>query len=197
VTLALNATESMTITTTLSTTGSQSDTGKATTDTFDPNLANNTATVPTSVATPGGPTGGGILSQGQQLTVADPAVKGTIKVTTGTLALTTDVGPCPNITTVTCKSEGLNVVPHGTPNGQIVTEVFNSGRPSPFVPIWKVKFFYFKDNLIDQPLLPCPHYLVPKPPPSGTVCEYFRTTNLHGDAIVYLAVGANDGRTHR
>ena len=79
------------------------------------------------------------------------------------MALTTDVGPCPPLG-VSCKSEALNVVPHGTPNGQIVTEVFDTGRPSPFVPIWKVKFFYFKNDNIDHPLPACPHYLVPKPP---------------------------------
>ena len=139
--------------------GSLSDTATASSTTFDPNTANNSASVTTTVAAAGGPTGGGVLSAGQQLTVADPAVTGTIKVQTGTLALTTDVAPCPTNVSFTCKSEALNMVPHGTPNGQIVTEVFDSGRPSPLVPIWKVKFFYFKDDLIDHPLPLCPRVL--------------------------------------
>jgi uncharacterized repeat protein (TIGR01451 family) len=196
--LALNASITVTITVTLPNTGSLSDTASATATSFDPNTANNTASVNTTVAAVGGSQGGGILNQGQQLTVADTAINGTVKVTTGTLALTTDVAPCPtNIATISCKSEALNMEPHGTPNGQIVTEVFDSGRPSPFIPIWAVRFFYFKADNIDHPMPLCPHYLVPNPGPSGNVCEYFRYMNLQGHAIVFLAVGANDARSHR
>jgi uncharacterized repeat protein (TIGR01451 family) len=196
--LALSASITVTITVTLPSTGSLSDTASATTTSFDPNTANNTASVNTTVAAVGGSQGGGILNQGQQLTVTDPAINGTIKVTSGTLALTTDVAPCPtNIPTISCKSEALNMEPHGVPNGQIVTEVFDSGRPSPFIPIWLVKFFYFKSDNIDHPMPLCPHYLVPNPGPSGNVCEYFRYMNLQGHAIVFLAVGANDARSHR
>ena len=88
--------------------------------------------------------------------------------------------------------------PHGAPNGQIVTEVFDSGRPSPFVPIWKVKFFYFKSDHIDHPLPACPHYLVPKPPPSGTICEYFRYDEpAWGTRSCTPRSGPDDSRMHR
>ncbi len=197
--LAPGASVSIVISLTPTSGTSLSDQATVSSATFDPDLSNNTsALVTTALGAPGGPSGGGILNTGQQLTVADTAVKGTVKVTTGTLALTTDVAPCPTTgVTFTCQSEALNMEPHGTPNGQIVTEVFDSGRPSPFIPIWKVKFFYFKDDLINHPLPLCPHYLVPKPGPGGNLCEYFRWMDLHGHAIVYLAVGANDARTHR
>ena len=146
----------------------------------------------------GGPSGGGVLNAGQQITVADTLVNGQVKVQNGTVPLSASVGACPAVPTVHCKSEALGVLPHGTSNGQVLTEVFDTGRPSPFVLIPFVKFFYFKDSdNVDHPLPACPHYLVPKPAASGTPCEYFRWMNLQGHAIVYVAFGAQDPRTHR
>jgi hypothetical protein len=154
--------------------------------------------VTTTVAAPGGPVGGGVLNAGQQITVADTAVNGTVKVQNGTVPLTADVHPCPVAPNVHCKSEALGVLPNAIPNGQILTEVFDTGRPSPFVLIPFVKFFWFKDaDKVDHPLPACPHYLVPKPAASGTPCEYFRWMNLQGHAIVYVAFSAQDPRTHR
>jgi uncharacterized repeat protein (TIGR01451 family) len=198
--LAVNSSVTVTITVTLPSTGTFTDTASATTTSFDPNTANNTASVNTPVSAVGGPQGGGILNQGQQLTVnsgTTTGTSGTIKVQNGTVPLTIAIKPqsqCP--VGATCKSDLLDIEPHAVPAGQTLTETFDSGRPSPFVPILFVKFFVFK-NGVDKPLPFCRPYLKPQPLPDGSSCEYFRYMTLQGHAVVLIALGADDPVHHR
>jgi uncharacterized repeat protein (TIGR01451 family) len=190
----------ITITATTSGTGSVTNTGTVSSSTFDPNPSNNSSSVNTTIAAAGGSSGGGILNQGQQLTVnsgTSTNTSGTVKVQTGTVPLTLAIRPqsqCP--VGATCKSDILDIEPHANPSGQVLTAVFDTGRPSPFVLIPFVKFFINK-NGVDKPLPFCRPYFKPQPLPDGSACEFFRWMNLQGHAIVYVALGANDPRLHR
>jgi uncharacterized repeat protein (TIGR01451 family) len=193
--MAPSATITIGISLTPTAAGSLSDTATASSTTFDPNTANNSASVTTTVAAAGGATGGGVLNTGQQLTVNGTGTTGTVKVQTGTVPLTLAIEPtCP--VGATCKSPVLDIEPHATPAGQVLTAVYDTGKPSPFVLIPFVKFFIYK-NGVDKPLPFCKPYLKPQPLPDGSACEYFRWMNLQGHAIVYIALGANDPRVHR
>jgi uncharacterized repeat protein (TIGR01451 family) len=144
----------------------------------DTNPSNNNKVLNQTVGAQGGPAGGGIFNAGQSLTVADTKVNGVVTVQNGTVPLSASVTPCP--TGMTCNSEVLNVLPHATQPGQTLTAVFDTGKPSPFILIPFVKFFYFKDDLVVHPLPLCPRYLKPIPPADGSPCEYFRWMNLQG-----------------
>jgi uncharacterized repeat protein (TIGR01451 family) len=197
-TLASGAGVSITIKLKPTATGTLSDQVSASSDTHDPNPSNNSASVSASVQPVGGSSGGGILNQGQALTVNGiTGTSGTVTAQNGTTPLTLAIEPqgsCP--AGATCKSDLLDIEPIAS-GGNTLTAVFNTGKPSPFVLIPFVKFFVYKDG-VDKPLPFCKPYLFhPQPLPDGSACEYFRWMNWKGEAIVYVALGTQDPRVHR
>ncbi len=133
--------------------------------TFDPNTANNTSVESTQIVAGGGTTSAGIINAGQSLNVTGTGTSGTAELQSGTLPLSLDISStCPP--GATCKSQVLNIVPTGGTAGQIIKGKFDTGRPSPFVFLPFVKFFYEK-NGVDQRLPLCPRDLIPKPQRGG------------------------------